>query len=157
MKCSVGRCSRKVLTVRDVTLSGRRVLAEVSIERELLARSGTYAEAPGGRLPLHGGRVMEATAKRSVIYGLNSRLSTIHWHLWYMGPWTQQEVWCVRFGGLGRPTGFTSSLICRFRVPSSAFSDSSSRLPRIRLQASLLLHSLTTLPVVDGNDGAGVR
>jgi hypothetical protein len=75
-----------------LTISGRRVVAEVSIERGLLARSGTYAEAPGGCLPLHGGHVMEATAKRSVIYGLNSRLSTIHWHRWYMGPWTQREV-----------------------------------------------------------------
>jgi hypothetical protein len=61
-----------------LTISGRGVVAEVSIEREPLARSGAYVEAPGGRLPPHGGRVMEATVKRSVIPGLNPRLSTIH-------------------------------------------------------------------------------
>ena len=51
-----------------LTVSGRGVVvAEVSIEREPLARSGAYVEAPDGRLPPHGGRVMVATAKRSVI------------------------------------------------------------------------------------------
>lgn len=76
-----------------LAVSGRGVVvAEVSVEREPLARSGADVEAPGRRLPSHGGRVMEATVKRSVIPGLNSRLSTIHWNLWYLGPWTQREV-----------------------------------------------------------------
>lgn len=62
-----------------LAISGRGVVvAEVSIEGGPLARSGAYVEAPGGRLPPHGGRVMEATAKESVILGLNPRLSTIH-------------------------------------------------------------------------------
>jgi hypothetical protein len=53
-------------------------VAEVSLERAPLARSGAYVEAPGGRLPPHGGCVMEATAKPSVIPGLNPRLCKIH-------------------------------------------------------------------------------
>jgi hypothetical protein len=71
-----------------LAISGRWVVVEVLVEREPLARSGAYVETPAGRLPPHGGRVMEATVKRSVIPGLNSRLSTIHWNLWYLGPWT---------------------------------------------------------------------
>lgn len=76
-----------------LAISGRGVVvAEVSIEREPLARSGAYVEAPGGRLPPHGRRVMKATAKRSVIPGLNLRLTAISWNLWYIGPWTQRMV-----------------------------------------------------------------
>jgi len=41
-------------------------------------------------------------------------------------------------------------------MPSSAFSDTSVRFPRTRLQASLVLYSLTALPLEDEHDGAGV-
>jgi hypothetical protein len=75
-----------------LTISGKGVVAEVSLEREPPAKSGAYGEAPGGRLLPHGGRVMEATTKRSVITGLKPRRSTIHWNVWYMRLWTAREV-----------------------------------------------------------------
>jgi hypothetical protein len=88
-----------------LTISGRGVVvAEVSEEREPLANSCAYVEAPGGRLPPHGDRVMETTAKRSAIPGLNPRLATSQWNLWYMGPWTQWE-----------------ALVCKVRRSGSSF------------------------------------